>query len=116
MTRLLIAVLSIVVLAASPAVALGQTAPTCHFICELAWKVEPTLTIEHLANRHRVVLPDGGTKQAKRERVFEIVLALDMESRVPRLGFTAEAIVAPFSTDNDVELEFESNFTWLTRR
>jgi len=39
-----------------------------------------------------------------------------MASRVPRLGFTVEAIAAPASDDNDVELEFESNFHWLTER
>jgi hypothetical protein len=33
---------------------------------------------------------------------------------IPWLGFTVEAIASPFSDDNDVELEFESNFHWLT--
>jgi hypothetical protein len=89
-------------------------ASSCWFICELAWKVEPTVTIENLGNRHRVVTAEGVTERAERERVFETVLALDMSTRVPRLGFTVEAITAPFSDDNVVELEFESNFHWLT--
>jgi hypothetical protein len=46
--------------------------------------------------------------------VFEVVLALDMATKIPWLGFTVEAIASPFSDDNDVELEFESNFHWLT--
>ena len=48
--------------------------------------------------------------------MFETVFALDMKSRVPWLGFTAEASMAPFRDDNDVELEFESNFYWLQER
>jgi hypothetical protein len=97
-----------------PSAALAQDPDPCRFICELAWKVEPTITIENLANRHRVVTPDGVTERVERERVFEIVLALDMPTKIPWLGFTVEAIASPFSDDNDVELEFESNFHWLT--
>jgi hypothetical protein len=46
--------------------------------------------------------------------VFETILALDMKTRVPRLGFTAEMSATPFSDDNAAELEFETNFYWLT--
>ena len=94
----------------------AQDEPACRFICELEWKVEPTITIENLANRHRVVTPDGVTERVNRERIFETVLALDFGTRVPRLGFTAEASAAPFSDDNVVELEFETNFYWLTEQ
>ena len=116
----LLATATTIVMTCSPAWA--QEQEPCRFICELEWKVEPTITIENLANRHRVVTPDGVTERVNRERVFEIVLALDMETRVPRLGFTVEAIASPFSDDNAVELEFESNleldtalhvFNWL---
>jgi hypothetical protein len=89
-------------------------ASTCRLICELEWKVEPTFTIENLANRHRVVTPDGATERVNREFVFETILALDMKTRVPRLGFTAEMSATPFSDDNSAELEFETNFYWLT--
>jgi len=89
-------------------------AQDCRFICELAWKVEPTITVENLANRHRVATGDGVTERATRDRLFEIVLALDLETKVPWLGFTAEAITAPFEDGNEVELELESNFHWLT--
>jgi len=96
-----------------PAVAMAQE-KRCRFICELEWKIEPTFTIEHLANRHRIVTPDGVTERVNRERVFETVLALDLATRVPRLGFTVESIFAPTSDDNAVELEFETNLYVLT--
>ena len=92
----------------------AQEQAQCRFICELEWKVEPTITIENLANRHRVVTPDAVTERVERERVFEVVLALDMPTTIPWLGVTVEAIASPFSDGNDVELEFESNFHWLT--
>jgi hypothetical protein len=92
----------------------SQGSDPCRFICELAWKFEPTITVENLANRHRVATGDGMVERAQRDRVFEIVLALDLETKVPWLGFTAEAITAPFEDGNEVELEFESNFHWLS--
>ena len=91
-----------------------DAASSCALICELEWKFEPTVTIENLANRHRVETPDGVTERANRELVFETILALDMKTRVPRLGFTAEMSAAPFSDDNAAELEFETNLHWLT--
>jgi len=98
-----------------PASAHAQDAArSCRFICDLEWKFEPTFTIENLANRHRVVGPDGVTERVNRERVFETILALDMKTKFPRLGFTAEVSAAPFSDDNSAELEFETNFYWLT--
>jgi len=97
-----------------PATAHAQDATSCTFICALEWKFEPTFTIENLANRHHVVTPDGATERVNREFVFETVLALDFKTKLPRLGFTAEAIAAPISDDNSVELEFETNFHWLT--
>jgi hypothetical protein len=96
-----------------PATVAAQEKP-CRFICELEWKLEPTFTIEHLANRHRVVTPDGVTERVNRERFFETVLALDLATRVPRLGFTIESIFSPTSEDNAVELEFETNVHLLT--
>jgi len=101
--------LVVAILLATPSFALAQDSSSCRFICELAWKFEPTITIENLANRHRVVTPDGVTERVERERVFEVVLALDMATKIPWLGFTVEAIASPFSDDNDVELETELN-------
>jgi len=37
--------------------------------------------------------------------VFETVLALDLKTKLPRLGFTAELSTAPFSDDNSAELD-----------
>ncbi len=93
----------------------AQEERPCRFICKLEWKVEPTLTIENLANSHRVVSPGGLTERVNRERIFETVLALDMATTIRWLGFTVEAITSPFSDDNSVELEFESNWHWLTK-
>src|SRR5262245_66535068 len=89
----------------APSICLAQEADSCRVICELEWKVEPTFTIENLANRHRVVIPEGVTERVNRERVFETVLALDFKTRLPRLGFSAEAIAAPSSDDNAVRSE-----------
>jgi hypothetical protein len=97
----------------APGLAQAQTDP-CRFICEVAFKLEPTFTIENLANRHRVISSDGVSERVNRERVFETVLAVDMTTRIPRLGFTVEAIASPFNDDNEVELEFETNLHFLT--
>lgn len=98
-----------VALVAIPSAASGQDTAACRFICGAELKIEPTFTVEHLAKPHRVVTGDGSTEVATREHVFETVFALDMPTRLPRLGFTFEAIFSPFSDDNSVELEFETN-------
>ena len=103
-----------VLVLAAPWESRAQTGPSCRFICEVEWLVEPTFTIENLGNRHRIVKAGGITERVGRERLFETVLAVDMGTKIPRLGFTAEAIAAPFSDDNEVELEFEANLHWLT--
>src|SRR5262245_57270153 len=97
-----------------PSAALAEEKPDCAFICGVAAKAEPTFTVENLASRHRLVTSEGSTTRVSRERVFESVLAVDFETRWPRLGFTAEAITAPFSGDHSAEFEFETNFYWLT--
>lgn len=96
-----------------PSLSEAQPDP-CRFLCDLELKIEPTLTIENLANRHRIVTSDGAIERANRDRVFETVLAADMATKVRRLGFTVEAIASPFRDDNAVELEFEANFHFLT--
>jgi hypothetical protein len=101
------------VCASIPSVSEAQQDP-CRVICDVEFKVEPTFTIENLANRHSVTTSDGVTSRVNREWVFETVLAVDMPTKIPRLGFTVEAIASPFSDDNAVELEFEANFHWLT--
>jgi hypothetical protein len=96
-----------------PSLVEGQQ-DTCRLLCEVEFKIEPTFTIENLANRHRVITADGLSERVNRERVFETVLATDIATRIPRLGFTVEAIFSPFSDDNGVELEFETNIDVLT--
>ncbi len=110
MRRRLGFVAAILTLVSVPAAA--QPASTCRLICELEWKIEPTFTIDNVAKRHRVET-DGIAERASRELVFETVFALDMSTPVSWLGFTAEAITAPFADDNEVQLEFETNFHWL---
>ena len=110
MSRLHAVVATMLTLLALPAAA--QPASTCRLICELELKIEPTFTIDNLAGRHRVD-ERGTAERVSRELVFETVFALDMSTRLTWLGFTAEAITAPFADDNDVQLEFETNFHWL---
>jgi hypothetical protein len=86
----------------------------CHFVCELEWKVEPTFTVEHLLQRHRIREAGGAIKRVSPELVFETVLALDLKTKWPRLGFVAEASAMPFDAANAVQLEFESDFYVLT--
>src|SRR4051812_38776162 len=105
-------VASALLFAAATGVQAQEAEPSCTFICKVEWKFEPTFTIENL-HRHRVVTPDGVTERVNREYVFETVLALDLKTKLPRLGFTAEMSAAPFEDDNSAQLEFETNFYWL---
>jgi hypothetical protein len=102
-------VLSLVAVAAAHA-----QDPPCRFICGLALKAEPTFTVENLAQRHRVVNADGVTERAERDWILETILALELETKIPRLALVAEMIASPTHAENDVELEFETNVYWLT--
>jgi hypothetical protein len=114
-----------------PATASGQAQADrpCAIICAPELKIEPTFTIEHLAQRPRVEV-DGAVERVSRERTFELIFALDVPTEIPRIGFTLEAILLPFGEtavhpftgapasaagresirDNGVELESELNF------
>lgn len=96
-------------LVAAPAVA--QTQATCRWLCSPQLLVEPTFTIENLAKPPRVRTSTGAEERQGRDTVFEIIFAVDIPTKLPRLGFTAEAIVIPFARENDVELELETNLT-----
>ena len=85
----------------------------CRFFCTPQLLVEPTWTIENLAKQTRVRTPAGQEVTHGRDTVFETIFAVDVPTSVPLLGFTAEAIVVPFTTDNAVELEFETNIEVL---
>lgn len=115
--------------AAAPAAAQTQDEPRCVILCAPELKIEPTFTIEHLAQRHRLAT-DGVVERVKREGVFELIFALDVPTEIPRIGLTLEAILIPFGDtavhpftgapataagrshirDNGVEIESELNF------
>jgi hypothetical protein len=116
-------------LSALPASAQTASEPPCAFLCAPELKIEPTFTIEHLAQRHRVEAADGAVERVAREAVFELILAVDIPTEIPRIGLTLEAIVIPFGDasvhpftgapasaagrssirDNGIEIESELN-------
>ena len=107
----------------------AESEPRCRLICAPELKIEPTWTVENLAGRPRLEA-DGQTERAARENVFELILALDVPTTIPRVGFTFEAIFVPFGgtavnpftgvaaaesgrteiRDNGIEIESEVNF------
>jgi hypothetical protein len=92
-----------------PAHAFAQSEPKCVVFCAPELKVEPTWTIENLRSRPRI--ESGGiVERAVRERVFELIFAVDIPTTIPRIGATFEAAFSPFADhDNSVELEAELN-------
>jgi hypothetical protein len=116
-------------LVAAPAAAQNGQEPSCFILCAPELKIEPTVTTEHLARRHRVEV-EGVVERVSRERVFELIFAVDIPTEIPRIGVTLEAIFVPFGEtsvhpftgvpasdagresirDNGVEIESELNF------
>jgi hypothetical protein len=114
--------------AAAPALAQNQQDRPCVFFCAPELKIEPTFTIEHLAQRHRIAA-DGVVERVERDTVFELIFAVDIPTQIPRIGVTLEAILIPFGDtsqhpftgapasaagrssirDNGVEIESELN-------
>ena len=115
-------------LPASPAAAQAKEDRPCRILCAPELKIEPTFTIEHLAQGARVAA-DGTVERQTRETVFELIFALDVPTTIPRIGLTLEAILIPFGDtpvhpftgapasaagsshirDNGVEIESELN-------
>jgi hypothetical protein len=111
----------------------AQTQERCRVLCAPELKIEPTFTIENLVRAPLVeTLEDGVVVERAREtreRVFELIFALDVPTVVPRLGLTFEAIFKPFGAtdinpftgssaagigrvdirDNGIEIESELN-------
>lgn len=84
----------------------------CRFVCAPALKVEPTITFSNLFDPHLIrPRPDGQARRVSRQRAFELIVAVDIPTEVPRLGFTVESIWT--LPDNPVELELETNLIWL---
>ena len=98
-------------LIAAPATAQPQA--NCRFLCTPQLLIEPTFTIENLVKGPRVLTATGEETRKGREAVFEIIFAVDIPTKLRRLGFTGEAIVVPFTRDNAVELELEANIGLL---
>lgn len=104
-----------------------QPRARCAIICAPSLNLEPTVTVENLLGRHRVEnVASGEITRADRAAQFELIIALDIPTTIPRVGLTFEAIWAPFAgrssnpftgataaeigksqiRDNPVELEF----------
>jgi hypothetical protein len=116
------------VMAAVPVSAQDEGDRPCVVLCAPQLKIEPTFTIEHLAQRHRVEA-DGAVERVGRKTVFELIFAVDIPTQIPRIGLTLEAILIPFGDtsvhpftgapasaagrssfrDNGVEIESELN-------
>jgi len=102
--------------ALAPMTAMAQDVK-CFVLCPPEVKIEPTFTWENLFSRPRIAETDaqGNTvvKKSEPERVFETVLALDVPTSIPSIGFVFEAIVKPLVKEASPELETELNLHWL---
>ena len=94
--------------------AAGQTTPACRVLCAPEFKVEPTVTLTNLIGSPRIVDERGTTTREPRETEFEVILSLGLPTRASWLEFTFEAIFLPFDREGTPELEFETNFIWLS--
>jgi hypothetical protein len=106
-------VLSVGVLLLSALPARAQEPASCRFLCAPAFKVEPTITFTNFFDSPRTLQDDGAVTRAPRETEFEVILSLDLPTRVSWLEFTFEAIFLPFDPESTPELEFETNLVWL---
>jgi hypothetical protein len=98
-------------MAALPVTSAAYAQNDCRFLCAPTLKVEPTVTVSNLFARPRVQpLPVGESARVARAAAFETILAVDVPTELPRLGFTIETIW----TTSSLELELETNFHWLT--
>ena len=110
--RILLAVFVLSLLSASEAA--GQTTPPCRALCTPEFKVEPTITFTNLFGSPRIVDEQGTMTREPRQTEFEVILSLGLPTRVSWLEFTVEAIFLPFDRESTPELEFETNFIWLS--
>jgi len=78
----------------SPEIAAAQEGP-CRVLCVPDLKIEPTVTFENLGTRARVEV-GGVTERTEGETIFELIFAVGIPTQIPRVGFTLEAIFAPF--------------------
>lgn len=135
---LLIVLVPVAATALHPRPALAQDGEACRVLCAPDLALEPTISFENIAARHRTATLRNGqpvdTVRADSEAVFEIILSMGIPTAVPRIDLTLEAIWAPFAGtdanvftgrdaddlgveeigDNAVELEGELNITLVT--
>jgi hypothetical protein len=83
-------------------------------LCAPEFKVEPTVTFTNLFGSLRTVDEQGTTTREPPETEFEVILSLGLPTRASWLEFTVEAIFLPFDRESTPELEFETNFIWLS--
>jgi hypothetical protein len=131
------AILAVAALFASEPV-FAQQEERCRILCAPSLKIEPTFTVENLFGAPLVeTIEDGVVVESvreKRERVFELIFALDVPTAIRRLGLTLEAMFKPFGStdvnpftgasaqaigrsdirDNGVEIEAELNIHLLS--
>lgn len=110
--RTLLTVFVVSLLSASEAA--GQATPACRALCAPEFKVEPTITFTNLFGSPRIVDEQGTTSREPRGTEFEVILSLGLPTRASWLDFTVEAIFLPFDREGTPELEFETNFIWLS--
>lgn len=117
-----------------PAPARAQDAGECVLLCTPEVTVAPSLTIENLFGGSRVRdLRTGEVTTHETQEVFELFVALDIPTTIPRFELTFEAIWTPFADattnpftgrtaeelgeqeidENPVELELEFKFYLL---
>ena len=101
------------ILLTTAAVTAHEEQPACRILCAPEFKVEPTITTTNLFGSPRVEIDDVRSTREQRETQFELILSMDLPTRLSWFGFTIEAIFLPFDADGTPELEFETNFTWL---
>lgn len=87
--------------------------PRCRVLCAPEFNVEPTVTITNLFGGPGVEIEGEPPIRERRATEFEMILALDVDTGLPWLGFTVEAIFLPFDRESTPDLEFEAKFTWL---
>ena len=97
---------------ASAAASVSAQEPRCAFLCAPEFKAEPTVTFGNVFGR-ATVTRDGTSARQPRGIDFELILATDVATRLPWLGFSVEGIFLPFDRDATPELEFEAKFYWL---
>src|SRR5687767_13961873 len=81
-------------LVAPAGAAWAQESP-CAILCTPDLKFEPTVTFENLGNRARVDV-GGVVEETAGETILELIFAVGIPTTIPRVGFTLEAIFAPF--------------------